>query len=366
MKVLLVEFDLFSSIGGGQTFYKSLVTRHPEIEFYFFKTGQIQDANLPKNVTAIPYGSHCSRKYFGPSIETTIRSDIVERCLNIAGSCQGLQFDVVDYPDYQLFGVFLRQAFKHFRVKANAFALSMHGVISTTHELNWDGELFNSTVLRQTKILEKIQFETADIRYGISARYISEWAAISPLTCFEYDLTQFFSFPAIEPVAEISDPRLLFVGRTEKRKGPETAIDLVWAASPQLFKEKKLSIIGPSVWTETGKSSEGILKSYGDYRRVQLDFLVKNSFSEIARSINGPKIVLLPSKYDTFNLVSIESLFSGCPTFIGDGAGVCDYLDKKFPNIPYIKIKMRNPLASTEALVDHILNFKHFQFALIS
>ena len=35
MKVLIADFDLFKKTGGGQTFYRSLIKKNPEIDFYY-------------------------------------------------------------------------------------------------------------------------------------------------------------------------------------------------------------------------------------------------------------------------------------------------------------------------------------------
>ena len=42
----------------------------------------------------------------------------------------------------------------------------------------------------------------------------------------------------------------------------------------------------------------------------------------------APSIIILPTRYDSFNLVALDALFSGCPVAVSSAAGVCDYLDE--------------------------------------
>ena len=51
MRVLIVDFDFFTAVGGGQTFYRRVVERHPEMQFLYPSRGPDLRlrAELPSN-----------------------------------------------------------------------------------------------------------------------------------------------------------------------------------------------------------------------------------------------------------------------------------------------------------------------------
>ena len=55
MKVLIADFDLFAKVGGGQTFYRNLILKNPEINFYYTIRQEARDIQRPANVQVIPY-----------------------------------------------------------------------------------------------------------------------------------------------------------------------------------------------------------------------------------------------------------------------------------------------------------------------
>ena len=76
-------------------------------------------------------------------------------------------------------------------------------------------------------------------------------------------------------------------------------------------------------------------------------------------------VTVLPSRYDTFNLVAVESLLAGCPTAIGSGAGVCRFLDETFPGVPYLRIDMDQPLACLPELESLLANYDDYRNCLV-
>ena len=77
--------------------------------------------------------------------------------------------------------------------------------------------------------------------------------------------------------------------------------------------------------------------------------------SELVELFASKSVTFVPSRYDTLNLVALESLFSGCPTAIGSGAGVCRFLEESFPEVPFIKIDVNNIYESLSE-IDAVLN----------
>ena len=118
MKVLITDFDLFAKVGGGQTFYRSLILKNPHIDFYYLTEQEKKAVPRPNNAYPIPY----QEKYFLTDLNNFVdvnppkwvyRSFI--RASNIAASVAGMQFDLIDSPDYEQWGIFLRPALNYHR-----------------------------------------------------------------------------------------------------------------------------------------------------------------------------------------------------------------------------------------------------------
>lgn len=358
VRVLLADFDLFSDSGGGQTFYRSLARRHPEIEFSFYATRRYDPAELPKNVRAIRLRHfYRARRSRGDTAEVVF-ANILPWCLNMAACVAGSSFDVVDFPDYSQFGVLLRDAFAFQGVSVGTYSLSMHGVLSTTHRRNWRSGLMSEQYLAALERIERLQYESVDIRYGISTRYIEEWRQRTGLDAELYDpLRVVDTDPLPSTFTGGQAPRICFIGRPEKRKGPELAIDMV-SALP-LDRKQPLYFIGPECHAVDGASSTDILRSYAATRNVEVVFGGSKDAAELRDLLREPWVVLVPSRYDTFNLVALEAVIAGVPTFIGDGAGVCDFLDRELSKVPYFKVDTSNVFASSPALADVLGRYSH-------
>ena len=147
MRVLIADFDLFAKVGGGQTFYRAIIEKNPEIDFYYLATDERADARRPANAHPVPYRKHYDAAQWNRYCDVLPpRWSLGSMLLagNIAYSVRGLEFDVVDMPDYEQLGYSLRPALERHGVQVGKLALSMHGAISTTLSLNWgsDGDAF--------------------------------------------------------------------------------------------------------------------------------------------------------------------------------------------------------------------------------
>lgn len=341
MKILIADFDLFLKIGGGQTFYRQIIEKNPHLEFYYF----IQEENLvnlrPKNAHAIFYKTIYTIADFNNYFNVTpprwsYRAFVTAS--NMAASVSGYNFDIIDAPDYEQYTTFLRPALTYHQVNFGKIALSMHGKISTTLQLDWFGKDEINIAL---DIEEKMQYKTADIRYGISKTYLKEWQDLVALESHYFNPLHFIDLP--KPLSVIntdSQPSLHFVGRTEKRKGPDIFIDLVWWLSNQKY--NKASIVGPHSYDDFGNSSQCFLEDMINKRLVNIEVLPPKNKQELQALFASKAVIFLPSRYDTLNLLALESLFSGCPTVIGNGAGVCQFLRDNFPQLPWLEIDTNN------------------------
>ncbi|MDZ4783749.1 MAG: glycosyltransferase [Planctomycetia bacterium] len=366
MRVLIADFDLFKTVGGGQTFYRSIIQKNPGIQFFYLSRHEPLDAPRPTNAQPIPFREHYSAADF-PKFSDAVplwAMYVAVRANNIAHTVSGLKFDVVDFPDYEQFGLFLHPAFARHQVEVGRVALSMHGRISTSIELNWatEGEC-NQELVAQ----EDMQFQAVDLRYGLSLSYLDEWRDKFDLASHYLSPLRFIERPTPKTVRVSSkSPDLLFVGRTEKRKGPDLFVDLAWWLPRDSFRDAK--IIGPESYDPNGKGSGLYLYTMANNRLGvdQVELLPTATPKQLDALFATRVLAMVPSRYDTFNLVAIESLLSGCPTAIGNGAGVCRFLEETFPDVPFIKIDIDNAYGAIPELIQTLDDYDAYRQGLVA
>lgn len=365
MKVLIADFDLFNKIGGGQTFYRSIIEKNPAIDFYYFIITENPKASRPKNAHIMQYKEIYKEKYLTDFYDIdppqSIHSKFI-KASNIAASISGKDFDILDLPDYELFGIFLRPALKYHKAKVGKIALSLHGRLSTTIRLNWSTE---GIVNKELELNENNQFRSVDIRYGISKAYIDEWSNYINLPTHYMNPLRFMTLPKpiISPLTD-KPPDLNFIGRTEKRKGPDIFVELVWWLPRSRY--KRANIIGPSSYDPKGTDSGHYLYTMKNNRINDIQILPSMNQKQLSRLFASKSITMLPSRYDSLNLIAIESLLSGCPTAVGSGAGVCRFLKESFPNVPFILIDVNNVYGSLDELQDILSDYDTYRTKLVN
>ncbi len=359
MRVLLPAVDIYNSIGGGQSFYKQIIEANPNIEFNYLIRSESENSSKPFNAKSIKYELKFRNMDF-PDPSNYFKSipswcrHAVSNAANIAYSARNLKFDVIDIPDWEQYGCFLRFFCNHFNIDFKKMILSMHGTISSTIYRHWKNTDKDYSSL---EFLEKNQYLSCDVRYGISNFYIDEWEQRTNLRAEYLHPFNFFCPKKMEPFNKTTEiPSLVFFGRTEKRKGPDFFINLAWAMQKERFKQG--TIIGPSVPLENKTTSTDILNALITKRNINID--IKNDISQIEMQdyFHKSNLIVLPSRYDTFNLVALESIFAGCPIVIGKNTGVVGFLKKEFPYLPVSVLPMDDFSACIKVLEDAIDNYQ--------
>ncbi|XHU95816.1 MAG: glycosyltransferase [cyanobacterium endosymbiont of Rhopalodia gibba] len=365
MKVLIADFDLFSKVGGGQTFYKSVIQKNPQIEFYYLLEKEPLNTSRPLNANVLEYQEKFLLTDFKNFFEVTPPKWVERACVmasNIAASAAGQQFDIIDVPDYEQWGIFLRSALNRYQVNFKSIVLSMHGKISKTLRLDWFDFGRDNIPL---DIQEMMQYKAVDIRYGISKSYLDEWREISDLPSYYYNPLHFFDLPKpTQCLTSETAPSLNFIGRTEKRKGPDIFIDLVWWLPRSSY--TRAQIIGPHSYNYNNTiSSQYYLEKMLKNRLKDLSISPPVSKRELIELFASKSITFVPSRYDTFNLVALESLLSGCPTVVGNKAGVCRFLEEQFPKVPFITIDINDIYSSLPAIIQVLENYEEYRQNLV-
>jgi glycosyltransferase involved in cell wall biosynthesis len=135
-------------------------------------------------------------------------------------------------------------------------------------------------------------------------------------------------------------PGIHFIGRTEKRKGPDIFVEIArWLPRASYG---AATIIGPESFCGEGPGANHYLRQMLGNRPDRVEIRPAMNAAELARLFAGRALIFAPSRYDTLNLVALEALFSGCPTVIGSGAGVCSFLHENYPHVPFLTLDVAN------------------------
>jgi hypothetical protein len=349
MNILICSDGVFDSIGGGQTFFLSLIRSNPAIRFFCFQHGLDAPAGVPDNVTLLPV-EDLYRKYVDhvDLVEHRLggvgmqgKSYDILQLLDLARAAQGLRFDVVDIPDYMPFMALFPEALRLLGVGVDKVAVSMHGTLSDGLTGNW-ADVLDTTTRSLLEIGEDWLYRTADIRYGISDAYLDEWERRTGVRGDLVDLWTFFrldDFAALRNGAprdaDESPPDLVFTGRQEKWKGPDLFVEIAGNLSREIYGLARL--IGSPVNLHDRNSAEALSAMAG-----------RRGLEIVQQTLPRPELlkafarenwfVVAPSRKDTFNFVALEALLCGAPCAISSKAGVARYLRESMPDVPFVEI----------------------------
>ena len=338
--VLLIEVDLYRSIGGGQTVYGALIRNRPDLDFYYLRRHEAADAPRPPNAHAIVLRD----AYRAPSqpIAEPLRPyfSIFHACMDIARSVAGAQaagaapaaFDVVDTPDYRYDALFIRYALQAHGVGVGVVALALHGVLSSAFTGAWPWQGDAARLYAGLHLRERLQYRAADVRYGLSEAYVDALERRSSLGVNLIDPVAVIrpTTPTLSASADRA-PDVVFVGRKERRKGPDIVIDTLWWAPAGSWRE--LRLIGPQGENHQGRTGADTLAAMA--RARGMSFRDEPSLGQAAlQALCREKTVLVtPSRYDQFNLVALEGLLDGCPTLVSRHAGVARWIGDWLPQL---------------------------------
>ncbi|MBI1756544.1 MAG: glycosyltransferase [Fimbriimonas ginsengisoli] len=344
MKVLIGDIDLFKVVGGGQAFYRAIVERHPEIEFSYIRISEGPDATRPANAHPIDFKEpYRPDESILPNRAFTYNA--FRFSCNMAASVAGEAFDLVDLPDYRVDTGFLRPAMEAHSVGFERFAISMHGLSSIGYRNNWPCREPDPAI-PQMEALEQHMFESADLRYAISEAYIDWSRGRCPGLAFQYyHPLYFFKLPeVIEQDPGGGPPDLNFLGRRAGIKGADLFLKLLVALPRSAYGSAR--IMGDDVKNSEGTPSGAVLGPLMEGRDLGVEITGAYTKHDLRRVWGERSITVLTSRWDTLNLVALESLFSGVPTVISRHAGACRFLDEAFPSVPYTRI---DPFDSSES-----------------
>jgi glycosyltransferase involved in cell wall biosynthesis len=339
-QILILEFDIFGSIGGGQTVYQRIIEQRSDDTFYYFIRNELPAQARPHNAVALEFVEAWAGR--GLRVASGLQSMVGDYvlCRNFAASVRHAggpsAFDVVDVPDFRPIGAFVRPAFADEDIRVGGVALAMHGTLSDAFRGGWASDSGEQRVLAELRVRERLQYRVADIRYAISERYATRWRRIGSQRVNLLD--PLCMVPYVVPLAAPPGgaPDLTFLGRREKWKGPDLFLDIAWCLDPASYGEMKF--FGPDGPNRLGVGSSPTMNAMARLRHLRPEILAGITRSEIMEIYGSRNLLLLPSRYDTFNLTALEAIMAGCPTIVSRRAGVADWLTEQLPELPWVTI----------------------------
>lgn len=341
--VVILDTDLFHSVGGGQSAYARIILGRPGDHFCYFRSAEAEDAPRPANTTAIPLRSpHVGHGVgLAAQLDGFLHDYVV--CRNFAASFAAAlpwrRIDVVDVPDYRPIGAFIRPAFQAEGIAVGTVALALHGTLSAAFKANWPTGGNERRILAALRAREHLQFRAADHRYAISAVYAETWRRYVDLPVHLLDPLCVAGIPdRAAPPADGSPPDLAFIGRREKWKGPDLFLDLAWCLDPADY--GRLILAGPDGPNRLGQGSDGPLGTVARHRALKPETPGVLDRAAIERLFAGRTLLLLPSRHDTFNLTALEATLAGCPAIVSRRAGVARWLRARLPGLDWMTVDL--------------------------
>lgn len=333
-RVLIVESDLFDTVGGGQSAYRKLIEQRPDNTYFYFLKHELASSPRPTNAVGIPY------KQLDIGDMNLLPAEVQHfywsylRAWHFASSARhslgNTAFDVVDTPDYDTVGLFIRGALEAQGIRVGIHALALHGTISSALADIWPHGSVSSRLQAELRTRERLQFRSADVRYALSEAYAEKWRSRCGIESRLIDPLHITG--GLAPVMAPRNgerPDVVFVGRRERSKGPDLFADIVWCLDPTSF--NRAILIGSESTGGSGIGSQPTLDVMTRLRQINLDYELHRTPAELTQLFLGRNVVVLPSRNDTFNLVALEALRHGCPTFVSSRAGVAQWLGKHHP-----------------------------------
>jgi glycosyltransferase involved in cell wall biosynthesis len=361
--ILILTTDLYGRIGGGEHVYRTLIRENPKIDFYFFTTGQAKLEELPKNAHTIPlkqkpvinlilqrnrYEMAFSQKT--KRIFNQNQINAAELAEQYAQSAKGYTFDLIDVPEYEIVGSFLRESLERNQVNFKILATFIHGSLSQTLDSE---RKFPKSAIEEIRELEKNQRDDSDIFFTLDSWYPSQ-LGIPAAKAIKVDPWQFIQLHEDIKIFEQSNshPRLVFFGRWEYRKG----IDLL----PPLAKLIKVAELGIALFGDSSKDvglRNQVIKS-AKFRDLPIELEDKTSSKVVYTNMRTTDILIIPSRFDSFNLVALEGIANGKRVAITKQSGAYHFLKKMHPEIRFVELDHNNLGTSAQNLTKSFINWK--------
>lgn len=338
IRALICDFDFYSALGGGQTFYRRVVERHPDWTFLYPSRGRDLSgevrSGLPAN--AHPYGF--DRFLYPWDLLGALKIEGVEErsyaliVCQIAVPLQGQFIDVVEVPSFFPVAHLIRPIFAAFGIGVGTISLGMLGWLSVSNRNAYASEV-PEAVVQRIEDMERRCIAGSDVSYTISDLHAAENIQAKPSAIVDmHDALDTVPLPAPLPPGE-GPPDLWFVGRLDRNKGPDLFIEIASQVPRSLY--RNCYLCGPdNHWATSGPRWSETVLDLARERQVPAEYLGEISHEELwSRAFRGRSVLVIPSRSDAFNYVAVEATMSGAPILLSKQAGAAAFLEARHAGI---------------------------------
>jgi glycosyltransferase involved in cell wall biosynthesis len=363
-RVLILDFDFFSTVGGGQVFYRRVVERNPGIDFFYPSSGadskRTLRGDLPPNAYPVLYDPKLDVPVDPSpqrSTEHWIDNHHKGRLSSVASAFQGMTFQAVDIPSYFPVAHLVRPTLTAYGITVERVALGLVGW-QTVSVRNGYVET-DAATLERLDSAESNSLASADVRYTISNLEQKENGRTSlPIVLLDMkDTIESFPPPAHMPPGE-GAPDLWYVGRLDGAKGPDIFIELVSRMPRHSYGACHFS--GPdNDWSLTGRWSRHLLDLAVE-KGVEATYEGVLSDAEVRQRVyRGRTVLVIPSRTDAFNYVSLEAVLNGCPVLVSENAGSLGFLRRHYPHLAPPSMHPDHLEAAAASLLEMLANYEN-------
>lgn len=337
--VLVLDFDFFTAVGGGQTFYRRVVERNPGNIFFYPSAGPDlrAAATLPANARPFLFNPRLDVSSFVDTLPQTSTAHWAQRhfasqLARVAVCVQGMTFRAVDVPSFLPAAHLVRPVLTAFGVMVEKVALGLVGWPSASARNAYDNEV-TADVPAALGEVERASLEAADMRYTIShlEAASSQDPDLPTLVLEMQDAVEAFPPPARLPPGS-GPPDLWYVGRLDGAKGPDLFIELAARMPRRLY--GRCMFAGPDNTWSTGTRWSDHLLSLAREKGLAATYAGTLSDAELRRTVYaGRTILVVPSRNDAFNYVALEGVLNGCPLLLSERTGAFGFLRDHHPQL---------------------------------
>jgi len=335
LRILLIDFDVFTTRGGGQTFYRRVIDRHPEdLVFYPSRGPDLRlSASLPPNARPFAVDSlrdvPLEEKLPADGLPWTTFAHIL-LLASLGRALQGQAFDVVEVPSYRACAYLVRPVLDAYGILVGRISLSLLGWLSTSlakADAHWPG-------LAEIREDENQCVAAADVCYTISALHAAENVDRTGAVGIVAMRDALEVVPVPEPLPPSGGaPDLCYVGRLDLAKGPD--LFLAIAARMERTAYRILRLVGTdNDWEPPGGRWSDHLRELAARLGLEAQFDLQMSDEALRAEIYAARtVVVIPSRTDSFNLVALEALSHGVPILLSRHTGAAGFLEENHPAI---------------------------------
>jgi hypothetical protein len=330
VSILILAKNIFSRSGGGETVYRAIIKNNPNYNFYYL-ADDLKNENNPKN--ANPFQNN-TRAFLRKKNEISGESKKIDEILNLLTPFSGMEFDIIDTPDFLPLGKDIRISLKLLNIKYKQITVALHGILSKYNQIGWEEKGESKKLSEKSSLMfkyEMAQIRTADFIYGISEPYLESFPHnnkffIDPIRLL-FNNSQSTKKLYLKPRAHYLNKReylsIVYIGRLDRQKGPDIVLDIASkignAINYELF----------FFSTNDESKNQGIknLAAISKNRCLKFNIYFGKKTKYIFNYLKNKKaLILIPSRQDSLNIVSLEAINFGIPFLIRDECGATSYL----------------------------------------